>query len=108
MSYQQNLEKIKLRWTQIPKNAAVFPGFLFRPNVWPLFYGNFIGDFPKYLINRFPPIAETLEEKGVPYLLLSDFDMDYLPPDVVGYIRNHYEKVNGDLELWVRLKEPIE
>lgn len=103
-SNTQALDKIKARWLQIPENVPTFPNFLFRPSVYPLTYGYFIGDIPADIIARFPPINKILVQKKVNFLLLNSFSMSYLSDSTQTNIDKNYQKVPGDDELWIKIK----
>jgi len=57
---------------------------------------------PESILNRFPSVDHELEIKKVPYLLLDSNRMRNLKPQVEICIEEHYQKVVGDDELWIR------
>lgn len=89
------------KWKQIPADAAVFPGFLFRPSSYPLPYGGFIVNLPQNIIDRLPDIPAMLESKR-PVVLLDDYTISRLPASALVYISDHYEHVPGETELMRR------
>lgn len=85
-------------WRAIPEGKDVFPNFLFRPLIYPVYYGAFIGDLPKSILKKFPPIDSVLEERKVPFLLLDSYSLMYLDWKTRQYIDSHYHKdVSGML-----------
>lgn len=101
-NFYQNTNELTKRFNQIPINSYVFPNLLFHPPVYPVVAYDFIGDIPKIILDSFPPIEKALEDKKVPYLLLSDYYLSHLNPTTVTYIKNNYKRVEGDPELWLR------
>ena len=81
---------LKETWDKVPENAYVFPNYLFRPLSYPLTYGTFIGDVPKYIIHRYGSIEKSIEEKKVPYLLVSDYILGFMDPYSQKYVRENY------------------
>lgn len=94
---------IEKRWSQIPPSTYTFPNFLFRPLAYPITYMDFIGNFPPAILNRLPPIPERLEKYHVKILIINDYLMSKLAPDVVSYIQSHYRRIVGDDEIMVRI-----
>ncbi|OGG08423.1 hypothetical protein A3D05_06280 [Candidatus Gottesmanbacteria bacterium RIFCSPHIGHO2_02_FULL_40_24] len=94
----ENLERL---WRQIPENQYVYPNLLFRPPVYPLTYGVFIGDIPPALLSRFPKISYSLEKHQVKYLLVTEYILGFHPKEAQDYIRKNYQKdpVSG---FWLR------
>lgn len=101
------IAKYQMYWSKIPESALVFPHFLFRPPVYPVPYGYFIGNVPAEIFARLPDIPSVLEKKKVPFLFLSDYAFGLLPKTARDYMSTHYERVAGDEELWRRTKESI-
>lgn len=92
------------RWKEIPEGSYTFPNYLFRPSMYPITYGYFIGNVPPVILNRLPSITKKLEEHKVQYLLIDDYLMNKLSPEVQTYIRMHYARVPGDPELMLLSK----
>lgn len=92
------------RWSQIPANSSVFGDVIFRPSVYPVSYGFFIGDLPTAALATFPSLASTIERYGLPKLILKDYALQFLKPEDQAYIKEHYTRVPEDDELWVRKK----
>jgi hypothetical protein len=90
---------MKKRWEQIPEGTYTFPNYLFRPSMFPITYGYFIGNVPPVILNRLPSIIKRIEQHNVQYLLVDDYLMGKLPEDVRIYIQNRYTRVPGDGEL---------
>ncbi len=97
---KDGIKAIEARWKQIPPDEAVFPGFLFRPQAYPVAYGSFIVNFPESILRRLPDIPTLLSAKK-PRLLLDDYTLFRLPNDAQVFINAHYERVPGDTELMV-------
>lgn len=100
-----NLDQIReyeARWSQIPENEPIFPGFLFRPSVYPVPFGYFIGNVPASITNRLPSIPDTLERLQLKHLILDDYTFVRLPEIAQTYITNHYTRVPGDNALMTR------
>ena len=93
---------IEKRWSQIPPGTYTFPNFLFRPSAYPITYMYFLGNVPPVILNRLPPIPQRLEQYHVKILIINDYLMSKLSPDVVSYIQSHYRRVEGDDEIMVR------
>lgn len=89
------------RWQQIPAGKRVFPHFLFRPMAYPLVSGYFVGRDGASIVKRYPPITTYLERFKVPYLLLSDYAMNFFDSETRAYIKKNYTR--RDDELYVRL-----
>lgn len=96
------INRVTKRWQQIPEGTYTFPNYLFRPSMYPITYGYFIGNVPPVILNRLPPITARIEEYDVQYLLVDDYLMGKLPAPVRTYITAHYARVPGDNELMVR------
>ena len=90
------------RWSQIPENEPIFPGYLFRPSVYPVPYGYYIGNIPASVFARLPSIPDTLEKHQLKHLILDDYTMVRLPQNAQVYITSHYTRVPGDNELMTR------
>lgn len=102
MRGKEALDAITKRWQQIPENEDVFPALLFRRSSYPLIYGYYIGDIPQTIINRFPSVPETLGQKKIKNVLVSDYNMIYLTSGTKEYIGKNYHRVIGDGEWWIR------
>jgi hypothetical protein len=87
------------RWKQIPEGTYTFPNYLFRPSMYPITYGYFIGNVPPVILNRLPSITGSLEKYDVKILLVDDYLLSKLPVDVAMYINEHYSRVKGDAEM---------
>jgi len=90
------------RWLQIPEGTYTFPNYLFRPSIFPVTYGYFIGNVPPAILNRLPNIPARIEQYQIPFLLVDEYLMSKLPVEVAAYIQNHYTRVDGDGELMTR------
>jgi len=90
---------------KIPENEPVFPGFLFRPLVYPIPYGYYYGDMPSNVTTRFPPVGEILDKKNVRFLVATETYLSYLPKDAQQYIKEHFLKDLKLEDLWVRKRE---
>lgn len=102
LSFTENINALSKRFAQIPLNEYVFPNILFRPPAYPLITGLFIGDVPKSILDTFPPLEKALEDKKVPYLILTDYDFKYLNQSTVNYIKTRYSPSPQDPTLWKR------
>lgn len=96
------ISTITNRWKQIPEGTLTFPNFLFRPAMYPVTYGYFVGNVPPVILNRLPSITARLEQYKVPYLLIDSYLMSKLPVDVQDYVNQKYDHVSGDNELMTR------
>ncbi len=99
---QNIINECETRWRQIPVSEPVFPGFLFRPSVYPVPYGYYIGNIPASVFTRLPSIADTLEKHQLKHLILDDYTLVRLPQDAQAYITSHYTRVAGDNALMGR------
>jgi len=96
------INSIEARWNQIPANEPIFPGFLFRPQVYPVPFGYYIGNVPASITSRLPSIPNMLERLQLKHLILDEYTLVRLPADAQVYIRSHYTRVPGDNELMTR------
>lgn len=90
------------RWSQIPSNTPVFGDVMFRPSVYPVSYGFFIGDLPTAALTTFPSLKSSIERYKLPKLILKDYALQFLKPEDQSYIKEHYTRITDDDELWVR------
>jgi len=86
----------------IPDGAIVFPNILFHPLANQFVLGYPLERIPQYIIDRYPPLPDTLEKKKVPYLYFSFNYNIHLRPEWMPYIASHYKQVSTDSPLWVR------
>ncbi len=98
----ENLKPYETTWSVIPPDEAVFPNYLFRPPTYPIPFGYFIGNVPASVLARLPSITGMLETKKLKHLVLDDFTMKALAPDVREYITAHYTKLPDSPNIWVR------
>jgi hypothetical protein len=92
---------IRASWTELPPNAPVFPGYLFRPLSYPIPYGFTYTDLPPLIFKRYAPIASYLEKQKTPYLFIGDPPWA-VPASTASYIHAHYTKISGSLMVWKR------
>jgi 4-amino-4-deoxy-L-arabinose transferase-like glycosyltransferase len=98
----ENLKPYETTWHIIPPNEAVFPNYLFRPPSYPVPFGYFIGNVPPAILARLPSITGMLETKKLKHLVLDDYTMKTLQPDVQRYIADHYARLAANSAIWVR------
>lgn len=91
-------------WKKIPANEPIFPGLLFRPMVYPVPFGYYIGNVPEYTFNRLPDIPTMIEEKKLQHLAFDDYTLSLMPQRVQSYVAGHYTRVPGDPDLMMRNK----
>lgn len=96
------IQEMTNRWQQIPAGTYTFPNYLFRPSMYPITYGYFIGNVPPVILDRLPSITGSLEKYDVKILLVDDYLMSKLPGDVTTYITDHYSRIPGDTEMMKR------
>lgn len=89
-------------WKIIPENEASFPNTLFRPIAYPLTFGTYLGDAPKKVFSRWPPLTDYLEQKQINYLILSDYDFMFIDPKTAIFIRDKYQIIAPDTNIWKR------
>ncbi len=99
---QETIEAYEKRFTQIGQSESVFPNFLFRPPVYPVPFGYYIGNVPESIMNRLPDIPTMLDDKKVQKLLFDEYTFSLMPTHVQAYVTEHYSRVPGDPELMVR------
>jgi len=97
--------RLEAMLAKIPENEPVFPGFLFRPPVYPLPYGYYYGDMPSNVTTRFPPVGEVLDKKNVRFLVATETYLSYLPKDAQQYIKGRFVRDTVLQELWIRKEE---
>lgn len=104
LSYQWQNQMLSSRWAKIPKNSFVFPFLTFRPIAEPflsLFY--YISGLPKPIVDRYPPLLNTLKTYNVSYLLINDhLTYYYITPEIQAYINENFIQDPTDKELWIR------
>jgi hypothetical protein len=96
---EQSLEKV---WALIPPNAAVFPGYLFRPPAHPVGYGYFFPETPKIILNRYPSVIDTLEKGKVKYAFISDYMLSLMDYPTHQYVQSKYHRLAGYQDLLIR------
>lgn len=89
-------------WKVIPLNEASFPNTLFRPIAYPLTFGTYLGDAPKKVFSRWPPLTDYLEQKQINYLILSDYDFIFIDPKTATFIRDKYQIISPENNIWKR------
>lgn len=99
---QETIDGFQKRLSQIDPNESVFPNFLFRPPVYPVPFGYYIGNVPEPILNRLPDIPDMLENKKIQKLLFDEYTFSLMPERIRTYITDHYYRVAGDPELMIR------
>lgn len=99
---QETIDAYEKRFTQIAPSESVFPNFLFRPPIYPVPFGYYIGNVPEIILNRLPDIPKLLEDKKVKKLLFDEYTFGLMPERIQTYITEHYSRVSGDPELMIR------
>ncbi len=89
--------RIQRIWSQIPADAPVFPGLLFRPMSIPFIYGYYLGDIPRSIRNRYPSPESILETQETPFVLLDEASLSVYDPAIRSYIDSRYTRVTPDL-----------
>lgn len=89
-------------WDKVPEGSYTFPNMLFRPSMYPVTYGYHLGNVPSVILNRLPPIVASLQKYDVRFLLVDDYLMSKLAPDVQVYIKANYTRVPGFNELMIK------
>jgi hypothetical protein len=75
---------------------------LFRPLIYPIPYGYFLGDIPKEILDRYPPPEAALERNAVRLLFMDDFYLSKLPLSTQSYIGSHYVRDQQTASILVR------
>lgn len=89
-------------WRTIPESAAVFPGAVFRRNVYPLgFETNFV-DIPPAILGRYGSPSVALSRFTVSFVLLDPYNFSFLDAQTQEYIKNHYRQNPKDPAMWMR------
>lgn len=83
------------RWKQIPANEPIFPGYLFRPQIYPIIFGSPMADITDEMYATLPDIPTLLESKK-PKVLLDEWTLVRMPQKAQEYIRSHYDRIPGD------------
>jgi len=99
---QETIDAIQKRLAQIEPTESVFPNYLFRPPVYPVPFGYYIGNVPEPILNRLPDIPNMLETKKIQKLLFDEYTFSLMPERIRTYITDHYYRVAGDPELMIR------
>ncbi len=99
---QEVIDAYEKRFAQIGPTEPIFPNFLFRPPVYPVPFGYYIGNVPESIMNRLPDIPTMLEKQKVGKLLFDEYTFSLMPENVKTYVTEHYYRVAGDPELMVR------
>lgn len=99
---QETILAYEKRFAQIADTESVFPNFLFRPPVYPVPFGYYIGNVPESIMSRLPDIPTMLNEKKIQKLLFDEYTFSLMPARVRDYVTEHYTRVPGDPELMMR------
>ena len=99
---QELIDGYEKRLAQIAPSESVFPNFLFRPSVYPVPFGYYIGNVPESIMNRLPDIPAMLETKKIQKLLFDEYTFSLMPERIRTYMTENYTRVPGDPELMLR------
>lgn len=99
-SYAAQEAYLKSQWRVIPETAVVFPGTLFRLNIYPINYGTNFVDIPHFMINRYGSPSEYLERYRIPYVVLDPYNFSFLDAQTQEYIKAHYQQDLQDQNMW--------
>ena len=95
-------------WSKVPQDAAIFPSILFRRIAYPITEGYNQEDYNKFyssVKNTLPSYIDSFEKNKVPYLLINDSTKFYaLEPGLDNYVKDHYQKVDNQINLYQRVK----
>lgn len=83
-------------WQRIPPNVSTYPNFLFRPIIYPLPFGAFIGDVHPRILTRLGSVADALEKHQVRYVFFDPYSRSFHDRKTRDYIDAHYEQSPGD------------
>lgn len=95
-------------WSKVPQNAAIFPNVLFRPIAYPVSVGDDQLNYDNYFSsvrNTLPSYIDSFEKNKAPYLLIDDPVRFYtLEPGLDKYVKDHYQKIDNQINLYQRVK----
>ncbi len=79
-------------WQRIPSDVPTYPNFLFRPIIYPLPFGAFIGDVHPRILTRLGSVADALEKHQVRYVFLDSYSRSFHDGKTRDYIDAHYQQ----------------
>ncbi len=94
--------KYERLWSRIGPNELVFPHLIFRPPVYPVPFGYYIGNVHPSVLSRLPDILTILEKKRVLFVLADDYTLSFFNKNLQNYITTNYRRPQGEIELWER------
>jgi 4-amino-4-deoxy-L-arabinose transferase-like glycosyltransferase len=100
-SDKDQIQSLTRLYARIPPTAHVFPSALFRPLVFPVWYGLFWGDIPYALRDQYPDMLPILQNDKVEFVLTNEYEITFYPPVVQAYIRAHYQPDSQIESLWI-------
>ncbi len=101
-SYAAQKAYLTSLWRSIPETSTVFPGAVFRLNIYPLgFETNFVDLSPR-LLQRYGSPSVYLSRFSIPFILLDPYNFSFLDAQTQEYIKAHYEQNPSDQLLWTR------
>lgn len=100
-SYAAQKAYIETQWRIIPETATVFPGALFRLNIYPLGYGTNFVDLSPRLAQRYGSPSVYLRRYRISYVIIDPYNFSFLDWQTQEYIREHYQKNPQDQTIWM-------
>jgi hypothetical protein len=100
-SYAAQKVYLTNQWSIIPQTAAVFPGSVFRVNIYPLGLETNFVDLPANLLKRYGPPSVYLARYRIPYVVLDPYNFSFLDAPTQAYIREHYSQNPMDQNMWI-------
>lgn len=100
-NYQGTVSNIEKRWSIIPADAYVFPGYLFRLSKYPLGYGTNFTDTPPQFFIKYGIPSIYLQKNIIKYLVIDPFNFTFLDSQSQDYISSHYKKHPEASDIWV-------
>lgn len=88
------------QWRIIPDTATVFPGAVFRLNIYPLGLETNFVDLPSNLLKRYGSPSVYLARYRIPYVVIDPYNFTFLDVQTQTYIKAHYQQDLQDQNMW--------
>jgi len=99
-SYAAQKAYLTTQWRIIPETATVFPGAVFRVNIYPLGLETNFVDLPSNLLKRYGSPSVYLQRYRIPYIVLDPYNFSFLDAQTQIYIKAHYQQDLQDQNMW--------
>lgn len=86
----------------LPRDAKIYPGYIFRPLTYPIPYGFFMPEISPKIKSRYPDPVSFWITNNIKYILMSDYEIQNSGGDVVYYLIENYSQSPEIPYLWVK------